>query len=639
MESLLGFKESYLNDVEDQKSQGLKLVPWLTWEEWSFIGDSLFSSSPLSVDSALRRISTWRNRGCIPVAVDVTASIIEIQQKDPYFRDGVPKSVQLSEEMLAMLYSMAITRLVNGVIEKNRKKNELSIAEAAYAIGIPRMLIDVRHEGSHRDLPSLQLVRLASTKALRWLQSYYWEPQKSAIQSSQPTKLQKETSDRLNELAFYLKEIKTARSSSFAKENRIRHPGQLFGFNKFLPFVAGKPSFSKSSGPKKQVTKSLKYILRLYSSSSSEVVSVLLELLLKALDSSHLADGSDSGQTIQGNISMHAVFDHWKPVITKLSNKAPDLLITLLRGILDKIEIHAATELLSGDCHSLDNVTVPRQIQLLSYLFEWLIENLKTLRHAHEKRSVSETGDSSNDQILAKATLQDLLCKCLVLSSHGNKQLMASSIVLARLMGKNSLRDKLKTLSLLSVFDADVNEADTPNVHSESFLSRQEESLSQAGKKLQLIKLKSMKSNKVNKTQNHAGVRRQWVVADNWRPCPIGMLPHAFSSSGRLPILDCNANCTEVSKSSNPEECQVSNENHSKRVAESAIECLDNSHHKKMREAELPSHRIDQEMAETESSHDTSAAGIEGCLMIGGEWKKVTADELQAIASSVRMLV
>nr|GLL29618.1 uncharacterized protein LOC109177396 isoform X2 [Ipomoea trifida] len=192
-----GFKESYLNDVEDKKSQGLKLVPWLTWEEWSFIGDSLFSSSPLSVDSALRRISTWRNRGCIPVAVDVTASIIEIQQKDPYFR------------------------LVNGVIEKNRKKNELSIAEAAYAIGIPRMLIDVRHEGSHRDLPSLQLVRLASTKALRWLQSYYWEPKKNAIQSSQPTKLQKETSDRLNELTFYLKEIQTARSSSFAKENPL----------------------------------------------------------------------------------------------------------------------------------------------------------------------------------------------------------------------------------------------------------------------------------------------------------------------------------------------------------------------------------------------------------------------------------
>lgn len=31
------------------------------------------------------QISTWRSRGCLPVVVEVTASIIEIQQKDPYF--------------------------------------------------------------------------------------------------------------------------------------------------------------------------------------------------------------------------------------------------------------------------------------------------------------------------------------------------------------------------------------------------------------------------------------------------------------------------------------------------------------------------------------------------------------------------
>ena len=36
-------------------------------------------------------------------------------------------------------------RLVNGVVEKTRKKTGISIAVAAAAIGIPRMLIDVRH--------------------------------------------------------------------------------------------------------------------------------------------------------------------------------------------------------------------------------------------------------------------------------------------------------------------------------------------------------------------------------------------------------------------------------------------------------------------------------------------------------------
>lgn len=34
---------------------------------------------------------------------------------------------------------------MNGVVEKTRKKNEVSIGEVADAIGLPRMLIDIRH--------------------------------------------------------------------------------------------------------------------------------------------------------------------------------------------------------------------------------------------------------------------------------------------------------------------------------------------------------------------------------------------------------------------------------------------------------------------------------------------------------------
>lgn len=34
---------------------------------------------------------------------------------------------------------------MNGVVEKTRKKTEASIGEAADVLGIPRMLIDVRH--------------------------------------------------------------------------------------------------------------------------------------------------------------------------------------------------------------------------------------------------------------------------------------------------------------------------------------------------------------------------------------------------------------------------------------------------------------------------------------------------------------
>ncbi|CAH9111596.1 unnamed protein product [Cuscuta europaea] len=571
MESLPGIKESNFNEVGEQTLHDLKLVPWLNWEEWSIIADSLFSSTPLSVYSALLRISTWRNRGCIPVAIDVTASIIEIQQKDPFFRDNVPKGAQLSEEILTMLYSMAITRFVNGVIEKNRKKNEISIAEAADAIGIPRMVIDVRHEGSHRDLPSLKLARLASTKALDWLQSYYWKPQRDAIKRDQTTKFQKETRDKLHELANCLKE----------KEN-----GTLC-------------SFTKKKSPMKPVTKYLKNILRLYYSSSSEVVSVLLEMLLNALDSSHLAGQPDCAETVNGSLGIDAIFDDWKPVLTKLSKKASDFLVMFLRGILDKIEILAAMESQVG------NATVSRQIQRLSLLLESLAVNMK----------------SSEDLVLQKANLHAVLCKCLTLSSHGNKHLMSSSVILASLLGNIPLLDKLKKLSLLSVFE----ESDPPTVQSEIFLSRQEESLHQAVKKLELIKLRSLKGKKVNESPNRAvvGIRR-WVVVDSWKPCPIGMLPHDFGFSGRLPILDC----IQVSEPSSP------NSNCGKRVADIAVQCLDSSAHKKTREAES------EDMYEAdENQNKMSSSGIKGCLMIGGDWKKISSEELLAFASSVRILV
>ena len=79
---------------------------------------------------------------------------------------------------------------------------------------------------------------------------------------------------------------------------------------------------------KKQITKSLKILVRLYSSFSTEVVSMLfLEFLLKAINSLDLVDLQEDSQV--GPI-MHILLDDWKLVITKLSNKEPELLLALL---------------------------------------------------------------------------------------------------------------------------------------------------------------------------------------------------------------------------------------------------------------------------------------------------------------------
>lgn len=53
----------------------------------------------------------------------------------------------------------------------------------AICSGIPRILVDVRHDASHNELPSLTLLRLASSAALSWLHSAYWQRQADHLQS------------------------------------------------------------------------------------------------------------------------------------------------------------------------------------------------------------------------------------------------------------------------------------------------------------------------------------------------------------------------------------------------------------------------------------------------------------------------
>ncbi|KAL0393800.1 UNVERIFIED_CONTAM: hypothetical protein Slati_4346200 [Sesamum latifolium] len=624
----LGFMGPVPDDVVEDKSHSFKLVPWMSWDEWKFVRESLFSSSPDSVASALQRISTWRSRGCTAVAIEVTASIVEIQQQDPFFRNDLNESASQSEEMLAMLYCMAIMRLVNGVVEKTRKKNEISIGEAADAIGIPRMLIDIRHEGSHRDLPSLQLVRLASEKALDWLVSYYWKPQEAAIptQSNQDAKLRKEIKRRLREVALCLKTKQMAKSSSsHVKGKRVRQTEHLYGRSKLLFLMAGKTSHSTNlAGSKKQLAKSLKNILRLYASHSPEVVNVLLEYLLSALGSSNLAEHLEDSQIVNEN--KQTAFDDWKSVVLKLSRKEPEFLLTLTQVVLEKMESHEANYGIDGH-QSPENSTKTRQLESLSYLFEWLTGNLKTLSPVRQKES-AESKDSKTEKRLPKATVLGLLRRCLLVSSPGNRQLMGAALTLAQQTGDRSLLHKLKKLALLDLSTSEANSVYSSN---ETILSGEEYSIEQAEEKFELIRRFRMQSKHIKPKQSEMETKSRWAVAKSWNPCPIGMLPHTVGFSGQLPVLDRVDECPEAAILSDSKEHRQLNQC-GKRDAESDIEEMANTSVKKMKETEedhVPHYQGDV----------SSQGGVKGHLMIDGVWKEVGEEELLALTSAVRLLV
>ncbi|XP_022943515.1 pre-rRNA-processing protein las1-like [Cucurbita moschata] len=593
MESLLELEGMPAeNEEENSSSYSRKLVPWSTWSEWLFVSHSLFSDSVDSVAAALSRISTWRSRGCLPVVVEVTASIIEIQQKDPYFikNQSVDASVRgteeqlnnvsLSEEALAMLYCMAIMRLVNGVVEKTRKKTEVSIAVAADAIGLPRMLIDIRHEGSHRELPSLQVVRCASTKALCWLKSYYWGPQERAIpfQGDISTTIRKEIKSKLRHLAFNLKVKQNPQlESALVKPKRL----------------------------KTKAAETLKVLIQLYSTFSSEFVSVLLGFLLKAMTSSDLAFPKKSKK------SSSPVLDGWKLTIAKISNKEPELLLDLLQAVLEKIKTQEALEYENqysmSSAHKMDSC----QVAHLSSMFAWLVDKLKCKEVFSGKHT-------------PEGILMELLRKCLVVSAPYNKRLMDSATDLAHLLDNSSLVKKLKKLPFLNQPVSHLLDEENPNQTTSENSFNQAESLREASRKLEIIKLHKRKNNlATNPVDGNVGSSSRWTVVSSWTPCPIGMLPRSIGCSGRLPVLDLDSENKPGSEElRSKENCEITNCCH-KREASSDIQHLDSCTVKKMKETD-----------DVESAED-----VKGRLLIGGIWKKVGEQELSAIQSAVRILI
>ncbi|GJZ08214.1 ribosomal biogenesis protein LAS1L-like protein isoform X2, partial [Tanacetum coccineum] len=89
---------------------------------WSTIKKNTFSANTL--------LLLGESRGCLPILTEATASIVEIQQMDSHFREGLSESDLLANDMLTpMMNCMTLMRLVNSIMEKTRKKNEISIGE------------------------------------------------------------------------------------------------------------------------------------------------------------------------------------------------------------------------------------------------------------------------------------------------------------------------------------------------------------------------------------------------------------------------------------------------------------------------------------------------------------------------------
>ncbi|KAI5790159.1 Las1-like-domain-containing protein [Geopyxis carbonaria] len=145
-----------------------RIVPWRTPTELAEVKNDFFPAQDTTDRRAhaVSKVRAWAVRGALPHSIEATALLTEATLHD------VPG---ISDNVLRLAYSSAVCRFVNGLLDPLQdKKFAQSMFQLAREQELPAMFIDVRHDATHGNLPSLRLLRVVVFKALQWLWEHYW---------------------------------------------------------------------------------------------------------------------------------------------------------------------------------------------------------------------------------------------------------------------------------------------------------------------------------------------------------------------------------------------------------------------------------------------------------------------------------
>eukprot|EP00956_Cyclotella_meneghiniana_P016468 scaffold25997_cov68-Cyclotella_meneghiniana.AAC.5 len=137
--------------------------------------------------AALKRVALWRGRsdrgGRLPHAIDVTAGLagVLLMDAERCHNTSNMNSIQrsnISHYQVRNAYSTLLLRSVNGLADtyRHQKKSALlSVSHCCSLAGLPPWIVDVRHDASHNDLPSLGVCRIGALESLKFWKKRYWD--------------------------------------------------------------------------------------------------------------------------------------------------------------------------------------------------------------------------------------------------------------------------------------------------------------------------------------------------------------------------------------------------------------------------------------------------------------------------------
>ncbi|KAG8942603.1 rRNA-processing protein las1 [Tulasnella sp. 424] len=167
-------------------------TPWADVGELDEVCRLIYSddSTLESKRKAANRLAAWKFNTAIPHALEITLSLLTVILEDeelasnsePSSSSSLPNTIstafgQKSSLALRQSYALAIVRLVNSLVDPLQQGvYARPIAAIAAQIGLPAWFVELRHQATHEDLPSLLVLREAAREALTWLLHNYFIP-------------------------------------------------------------------------------------------------------------------------------------------------------------------------------------------------------------------------------------------------------------------------------------------------------------------------------------------------------------------------------------------------------------------------------------------------------------------------------
>ncbi|PNY24846.1 Pre-rRNA-processing protein las1 [Tolypocladium capitatum] len=121
---------------------------------------------------AVARVSMWMARQHCSHMVESTALLTAAMLSDDDATENNGWSTYAVRATYAAAFSRFVTGLLDGLQDKQRKQSMYAVAKK---IGLPATFVELRHQSTHEQLPSLAKLRSMAGRALAWIWDYFWK--------------------------------------------------------------------------------------------------------------------------------------------------------------------------------------------------------------------------------------------------------------------------------------------------------------------------------------------------------------------------------------------------------------------------------------------------------------------------------